>query len=314
VYVKLFGTILDSSIWATDLATRVVWITMLAMADEFGIVSASVGGLARRACVSEKECAKALKNLLSPDPDSRTKEHDGRRIEPLEGGWRLLNYAKYRELRTRKQMADAMRQTRHRHSKRDTSRQPVTSHDVTTEAEAEAYAEAEAEEKSKALVALKRDDADLPDHHETKSHGNGGYPKRGAVSVAVIIAGLQDVEVATARRQTKEAFRQMMVEIVFSYWAKRLGHERALLDGTRRQLLAKRFVENGDNLSELLYVVDGALRDDWTMGRDPKSRRAYDDVETIFRDRAQVERFAGTVPGYKQGTPHPMAEKYGAPA
>lgn len=134
MYVKLFGSILDSSIWAADLATRVVWITMLAMADEYGIVYASVTGLARRAAVSDSACRKALKALASPDGESRTETHEGRRIEALEGGWRLLNYQKYRELRTRKQMADAIRQSRHRHKQRDESHASVTSNDVTTEA------------------------------------------------------------------------------------------------------------------------------------------------------------------------------------
>jgi hypothetical protein len=40
----------------------------------------------------------ALSILLAPDPDSRTKDHDGRRIEAIEGGWLILNYLKYREV------------------------------------------------------------------------------------------------------------------------------------------------------------------------------------------------------------------------
>jgi hypothetical protein len=35
---------------------------------------------------------------LAPDPDSRTKTDKGRRIEEIDGGWRLINYVKYREL------------------------------------------------------------------------------------------------------------------------------------------------------------------------------------------------------------------------
>jgi hypothetical protein len=34
--------------------------------------------------------------LLSPDPDSRTEDYEGRRIEVVDGGWRLINHAKYR--------------------------------------------------------------------------------------------------------------------------------------------------------------------------------------------------------------------------
>ena len=67
---------------------------MLAMADEEGIVSASTAGLARRAGVSARECRAALKVLSAPDPDSRTKAVQGRRIWDLEA--LLLNVIKPR--------------------------------------------------------------------------------------------------------------------------------------------------------------------------------------------------------------------------
>jgi hypothetical protein len=95
-FTKLFGDILDSTIWQEPQPTRLVWITMLAMADRDGIVSAAVPGLARRAGVTREECESALASFLSPDPDSRSKEYDGRRIEAVDGGWELLNHYKYR--------------------------------------------------------------------------------------------------------------------------------------------------------------------------------------------------------------------------
>lgn len=70
---------------------------MMAMADQDGEVHASVLGLARQANVTLAECEAALKVFLSPDPYSRTKDHDGRRIEETDGGWLLLNFEKYRE-------------------------------------------------------------------------------------------------------------------------------------------------------------------------------------------------------------------------
>lgn len=97
-FTKLFSSIISSSIWRASKDTKVVWITMLAMCDKEGEVWASVGGLADMARVTREECQKALEELLAPDPDSRTKEHEGRRIEAIDGGWRVLNYRKYREL------------------------------------------------------------------------------------------------------------------------------------------------------------------------------------------------------------------------
>jgi hypothetical protein len=97
-FTKLFNSILDSTIWQEPLETKVVWITMLAMCDRNGEVHASIPGLAKRAGVTIPQCNAALSCLESPDEYSRTKDHDGRRIEEIDGGWALLNHAKYRQL------------------------------------------------------------------------------------------------------------------------------------------------------------------------------------------------------------------------
>lgn len=95
-YTKLFNSILASTVWREPMETRIVWITLLAMADKDGVAEASVPGLADFARVSVEATREALDRLSSPDPDSRSKEHNGRRIEAVEGGWQLLNHAKYR--------------------------------------------------------------------------------------------------------------------------------------------------------------------------------------------------------------------------
>lgn len=77
---------------------KVVWISMMAMADAEGCVMASVPGLADAARVSLEQCQEALLVLGSPDPWSRTKALEGRRIVEVDGGWKLVNYKKYREL------------------------------------------------------------------------------------------------------------------------------------------------------------------------------------------------------------------------
>lgn len=96
-YTKIFTSILDSTIWQESKETKLVWITMLAMKDGRQVVEASVPGLAARAGVSTPECESALTRLRSPDPYSRTKEHEGRRIQDVDGGWLILNGALYRE-------------------------------------------------------------------------------------------------------------------------------------------------------------------------------------------------------------------------
>jgi hypothetical protein len=95
-YTKLFGSILASTIWREDKNTRIVWITMLAMANRNGLVEGSIPGVADMARLSVDETREAIVKLESPDPDSRSKDQEGRRIVPVDGGWFLVNHAKYR--------------------------------------------------------------------------------------------------------------------------------------------------------------------------------------------------------------------------
>ena len=96
-YTKLFNSILASTIWRAPDKTRIVWITMLAMADKNGVVEGSVPGLADFARVDLQDCEAALIELSNPDEYSRSSENDGRRIAAIDGvGWQLLNHGKYR--------------------------------------------------------------------------------------------------------------------------------------------------------------------------------------------------------------------------
>ena len=95
-YTKLFNSILASTVWREPMETRIVWITLLAMADKDGVAEASIPGLADFARIPVEDTREALKRLMAPDKDSRSKEYEGRRIEETDGGWILLNHAKYR--------------------------------------------------------------------------------------------------------------------------------------------------------------------------------------------------------------------------
>jgi len=89
---------------------------MLAMSDKHGEIHASVPGLARRAGVPREACETALHTFLSPDPDSRSRDYQGRRIEEIDGGWSLLNHPKYRDKMSKedRKLKTAARVRRHR--------------------------------------------------------------------------------------------------------------------------------------------------------------------------------------------------------
>ena len=53
MYAKLFSQILESTLWTTEsLETKILWITMLAKADQEGIVGSTIPGLAHLAGIS----------------------------------------------------------------------------------------------------------------------------------------------------------------------------------------------------------------------------------------------------------------------
>ncbi len=150
-FTKLFNTIVTSTIWQEDDKTRIVWITMLAIADAAGVVSASIPGLASVSNVDTEAARAAVAKLQDIDPDSRTKDFDGRRIEAIDGGWHILNYAKYRRMLSederREYKAKWIAEKRRQLSTVDKSRKKSM---PSTQAEAEA--EAEAEKKGEASV------------------------------------------------------------------------------------------------------------------------------------------------------------------
>lgn len=96
-YVKLDTDTLNSSLWVSDYRTRITFLTMLMLARPDGIVPAKAPGIARAAVLPIEDVRKALSELESPDPDSRTEDEGGRRIKKVDGGYFVINYTKYRE-------------------------------------------------------------------------------------------------------------------------------------------------------------------------------------------------------------------------
>lgn len=153
-YIKLFSSLVTSTIWMEDDKTRIVWITMLAVADKNGEIQASIPGLARIAGVPVPDVEVAIQKFLAPDEHSRTPDDEGRRIEKIDGGWSLLNHAKYRLMASKDESktSNAERQRRHRERQKRNGRvtlsnAPVTPNNATVTHDRD-IAEAEAENKN----------------------------------------------------------------------------------------------------------------------------------------------------------------------
>lgn len=122
MYVKLFNRILDSSI-ADNRRLRHFFTDMLLCADPDGNVVMTKKALANRIRATEEEVEWGLAELMKPDPESLTPEEEGRRVIPLEGhgyGWKIVNYAMYRDYRTSVELrkATAERVRKHREKKK----------------------------------------------------------------------------------------------------------------------------------------------------------------------------------------------------
>lgn len=107
MFAKVFSQILDSSL-AEDYRVRLVFEDLLKLADKDGIVDITKESIARRTNVPLEIVSLGITALESPDPSSRTPDHEGRRIIRLDAhrtwGWRIVNFLKYRQSATQEML------------------------------------------------------------------------------------------------------------------------------------------------------------------------------------------------------------------
>lgn len=102
VFTKIFDQIFDSSI-ASDATVRHTFMDLLVLADSEGVVDMTLDAIARRTNVSPEMVGGAIARLCEPDPASRSKKKEGRRLIQLDShrdwGWIIVNYDHYRQVR-----------------------------------------------------------------------------------------------------------------------------------------------------------------------------------------------------------------------
>lgn len=169
-FTKLFSSILGSTIWREDSDTKVVWITMLAMADRNGHVGASIPGLAALAGVSVEATEAAIGKFLAPDRHSRSKNDDGRRIAVADRGWRIVNYGRFREERC---VEERRAYDRERKRADRSGQKRTTTECLPPSAHAEAEAEAERAAAAGGSPSSSEEGGDIP------TAVTGAPPRRG---------------------------------------------------------------------------------------------------------------------------------------
>ncbi len=198
-YTKLFNSIVTSTMWEESPVVCKVWITMLALADRGGIVEGSVPGLAHFARVSVDQVEKALTKFMAPDKYSRSHENKGRRIEAVDGGWRLLNHAKYKFKMSKEDIREQnrIRQQRRREQQKGCHAQSVTERDTCDTSRSSLHTDTDTKEES--YAGGFDDDFDGSEWALTTFKA---YPKWGDPDATVAPARLSDVYMETIERET----------------------------------------------------------------------------------------------------------------
>lgn len=278
-FVKLDCAMLDSTVYI-DRDVRDVFITSLLMAGPweltepteaievdslkpsgfvvppgwYGLVQASGPGIVDRAKMPRELGMAALKTLCSPEPESRSSDFEGRRMARINGGYLVLNYAKYRE----RDYTGAERAKRYRDARKagqlvTPSRRDVTaSHRDVTHAEAEA--EADRNQEGSAYTELE----------VRKVLTLDGEPYKPATE--------------------DEAIRQ-----VWLYYVAAMQKPRAVLDEKRYRLIRARLVD-GWTPQQLMTAISGCASDAWSQGRNDRGK-PFNELGLILRDAEHVERY-----------------------
>jgi len=92
IFFPVPAAFIHSSMWSQPAATRLVWVTMLAMCDDDGIVDSSLSALVAAVGLPKSSVIDALATLAAPDVWDNGGT-DGRCVEAVERGWRIIGYS-----------------------------------------------------------------------------------------------------------------------------------------------------------------------------------------------------------------------------
>jgi hypothetical protein len=294
-YSKLHSSIVNSSLWVERDATRLLFITLLALCDRDGIVYGSRTGLARIANIHAEEIEEAWACLMSPDPDSgdrvRAPENEGRRIEEVSGGYKLLNFEYYRGLRNDDDRREQNRAAQAKHKAKVSQGKPEKAEEspakppkAHTETDTEAETDAFSEQPSTAFTAGGAPPA--PPQAPSTGLASGKQPRKRVSkpatpkpSAAVWTAYAE----AYKERYSVDPVRNAKVNAQIAKLVGRLGADEA--PGVARAYIANR---NGlyvaaKHCVDLLLRDAEKLRTEWATGN-----------VTHQRDASEQDRLAST--------------------
>ena len=118
MFGKVFQQMYDGTLGtAGPWEALVTFQQMIVLADKNGDVDLTMPALSRRTTIPLPIIEKGIEALMKPDRYSRTPGEDGRRIVLLDDhrpwGWRIVNYIKYRDIKSEQERRDYHRSYYH---------------------------------------------------------------------------------------------------------------------------------------------------------------------------------------------------------
>ena len=133
MYGKLFAQMYDGTLGTKGpWQALVTFQQLIILADQDGVVDMTPEAIARRTTIPLDVIRTGLLALMEPDPESRSPDEEGRRLVALTEtrgwGWRIVNYQKYRAIRSAEERREYHRNYwRDKRSKKGTAvHQPST--------------------------------------------------------------------------------------------------------------------------------------------------------------------------------------------
>lgn len=192
MYVKLFTSIYQGTLRGNSRGL-LVFTNLLAHCDKEGVVDMHPRAIAEEVGLTQDQVRAALDELEAPDAESRTPDMDGRRIVRLDEhrawGWRVVNYGKYRAIKSEddRRASNRIAVAKHRAKKASESSDvidgnPKSSLSPQAEADTEAYAKVEALPSEAKASAVPADTADAIFSYGVPMLVNAGVPEKNARS------------------------------------------------------------------------------------------------------------------------------------
>ena len=174
MYGKIFSSLYQGTLRGNAHGI-LVFTNLIASCDKCGIADRHWRAIAEEVGLSVDEVKAAIAYLESPDEESRSREHDGRRLVRIAPdrawGWEIVNYAKYRDMRDEEDRRAYMRE--YMRTRRQVPDEPPVNTPLTpvnnvscvnsgklplAKADAEAEVDAEVDTHAKSAHATEADD------------------------------------------------------------------------------------------------------------------------------------------------------------